>query len=144
MRAIRINRYGGPEVLRLTELAIPVSGPAEVLVKVANAGVNFMDIHPRQGKYKNSRSYPVSVPLTLGMEGAGVVQAVGPNVARLRPGMRVAWCISWGSYAEYASVQERLAATIPDEIGFDQAAATMFQGTTAHYLINDVGHLAPA
>lgn len=139
MRTIRIEAYGGPEVLQRREMPIPSAGPGEVLVRVAYAGINFMDVHTRQGKYKASRTYPVRLPCTLGMEGAGAVVAAGPGVAGLAPGDRVAWCISWGSYAEYAVVPAARLAKIPDAIGFDLAAAALFQGCTAHYLIADVG-----
>jgi NADPH2:quinone reductase len=77
------------------------------------------------------------------MEGAGEVVAVGPDVARLAKGDRVAWCISWGAYADYAVVPERLLAKVPDAFGLDQAAASIFQGSTAHYLVNDVARLEP-
>lgn len=142
MRAITIEAYGGPEVVRLRDDApIPAPKAGEVLVKVACAGVNFMDIHTRQGKYADSRTYPVRLPCTLGMEGAGVVLATGPGVTRPAVGQRVAWCIAWGSFAEYAAIPARLAAVIPDAIGFDTAASAMFQGCTAHYLVHDVARL---
>jgi NADPH2:quinone reductase len=144
MKTIRIEQYGGPEVLQRQDLPIPSPGPGEVLVKVAFAGINFMDVHTRQGKYAHSRSYPVPLPVTLGMEGAGEIVAVGQGVAPpLRPGQRVAWCIAWGSYAEFSIVPAARLARIPDGLGFDLAAATMFQGCTAHYLANDVGGLGP-
>ncbi|SAH96035.1 quinone oxidoreductase [Bordetella ansorpii] len=142
MRALAIDRYGGPDVVqRRDDAPVPAPGPGEVLVKVACAGINFMDIHTRQGKYADSRTYPVRLPCTLGMEGAGVVVAAADDVTHLAPGQRVAWCIAWGSFAEYASIPARLAATIPDAIGFDTAAAAMFQGCTAHYLVHDVARL---
>jgi NADPH:quinone reductase-like Zn-dependent oxidoreductase len=144
MRAITIESYGGPEVVRVRhDVPIPVPRAGEVLVKVACAGVNFMDIHTRQGKYAESRTYPVRLPCTLGMEGAGVVVAAGPGVSHPALGQRVAWCIAWGSFAEYAAIPARLAAVMPDAIGFDTAASAMFQGCTAHYLVNDVARLAP-
>jgi NADPH2:quinone reductase len=143
MRAITIDRYGGPEVLQRRDIPVPVPGPGEVLVRVAAAGINFMDIHTRQGKYKASRTYPVRLPCTLGMEGAGTVEAVAGDVTRFAAGDRVAWCISWGSYAEYACVPESRLALLPDVIGFDTAAASVFQGSTAHYLVHDVARLVP-
>ena len=82
MKAITIDRYGGPEVLQRREIRIPEPGANEVLVRVACAGINFMDIHTRQGKYALSRSYPVRLPCTLGMEGAGKVVKVGRDVTR--------------------------------------------------------------
>jgi NADPH2:quinone reductase len=142
LRAITIERYGGPEVLQRRELAVPVPGPGAVLVKVARAGINFMDIHTRQGKYAHSKTYPVGLPCTLGMEGAGEIVSLGAGVDRLAVGDRVAWCISWGSYAEFACVPAALAAKIPKTITFDLAAAAMFQGCTAHYLVHDVARLA--
>ncbi len=142
MRAITIEQYGGPEVLQRRDIAVPAPRAGEVLVKVARAGINFMDIHTRQGKYATSRTYPVRLPCTLGMEGAGEVVALGAGVERLAVGDRVAWCISWGSYAEFACVPVALAAKIPKETTFDLAAAAMFQGCTAHYLVHDVARLA--
>lgn len=142
MRAITIEQYGGPEVLqKRDDLPLPVAGPSEVLVRVVCAGINFMDILTRQGKYANSRTYPVRLPCTLGMEGAGDVVAVGSGVHHLSVGDRVAWCTAWGSYAEYASIPAALAARFPDDIGYDLGAASMFQGCTAHYLVQDVAKL---
>lgn len=143
MRAIRIEEYGGPEVLQRADIDIPSPGPGELLVRVACAGINFMDIHTRQGKYRNSRTYPVRAPCTLGMEGAGEVMAVGPEVSSVKPGDRVAWCIVWGAYAEYAVVPAQRCAQIPPTISYELAAAAIFQGSTAHYLIEDVGQLRP-
>ena len=141
MKAIRIEAYGGPEVLQRQDIAIPEPGPEEVLVKVAFAGINFMDVHTRQGKYRASRTYPVRLPCTLGMEGAGEVVKTGVGVTRFSPGDRVAWCISWGAYAEYAVVPAARLALVPDQIGLDLAAAAIFQGSTAHYLTDDVAHI---
>lgn len=143
MRAMTLNRYGGPEVVQTRhDVPVPEPGPDEVLVRVICAGINFMDIHTRQGKYAESRTYPVRLPCTLGMEGSGVVVATGSAVTHLRIGQRVAWCIAWGSFADYAVIPARLAAVIPDAITHDAAAAAMFQGCTAHYLMNDVARLA--
>ena len=141
MKAITIDRYGGPEVMQLRDIAVPEPGPGEALVKVAFAGINFMDIHTRQGKYRASRSYPVRLPCTLGMEGAGEVVGTGPGTTRVRTGDRVAWCISWGSYAGHACVPESRLAVLPPGTGFDIAAASVFQGSTAHYLVHDVARL---
>lgn len=144
MRAVVIEQYGGPEVLQVRDaVPCPAPGAGEVLVRVACAGINFMDILTRQGKYANSHTYPVRLPCTLGMEGAGEVVALGQDVRHLALGDRVAWCTAWGSYAEYASVPATLAARIPGDIGFDVAAAAMFQGCTAHYLIHDVAGIRP-
>lgn len=142
MRGVMIEQYGGPDVLqRRDDLPVPVAGPGEVLVRVVCAGINFMDVLTRQGKYTNSRTYPVRLPCTLGMEGAGDVVAVGAGVEHLIVGDRVAWCTAWGSYAEYASIPAALAARFANDIGYDLAAASMFQGCTAHYLIQDVARI---
>ena len=143
MKALVIDGYGGPEVMHLREIAVPEPGSGEVLVRVAYAGINFMDIHTRQGKYRVSRSYPVRAPCTLGMEGAGTVVAVGEGTRRVRVGDRVAWCIAWGSYATYACVPEHRLARLEPDMPFDLAAASIFQGSTAHYLVNDVARLGP-
>lgn len=141
MRAIRIEQYGGPEVLRRVDIHIPSPERGEVLIRVACAGVNFMDIHTRQGKYRNSHTYPVRAPCTLGMEGAGEAVSVGPDVTSIKPGDHVAWCISWGAYAEYAVVPAQRVARIPPTISYELAAAAIFQGSTAHYLVEDVAQL---
>ena len=141
MKAIGIEQYGGPEVLIRKDIEVPQPKEGEVLVKVRCAGINFMDIHTRQGKYKTSRTYPVRLPCTLGMEGSGDVAKLGAGVTSLDLGDRVAWCISWGAYAEYAVVPASSLAHIPDSIAYDLAAAAIFQGSTAHYLIDDVGQI---
>ena len=143
MRAVGITRYGDASVLERWEVPVPVPGPAEAVVKVHYAGINFMDVHTRQGKYATSSTYRVSLPVTLGMEGAGEVMSCGPGVDDVVVGERVAWCLSWGSYAQYALVPVARLARIPDELGFDMAAASIFQGCTAHYLVNDVARLGP-
>lgn len=125
------------------DVPVPTPGPGELLVEVAYAGINFMDVHTRQGKYARSRTYPVPLPCTLGMEGAGRVVATGPGVEDHARGDRVAWCIVWGSYAEYALVPAWRAVKVPAGISLEVAAASVFHGYTAHYLANDVGRLAP-
>ena len=143
MRAIQIDRYGGPEVLIRRELSVPSPGPGEVLIRLKYSGINFMDIHTRQGKYAASRTYPVSLPMTLGIEGSGVIESVGPGVEDLQAGDNVAYCICWGSYADFAVVPAWRVAKVPDALPLDMAAASMFHGLTAHYLANDVGGLGP-
>lgn len=90
MQSIQIDRYGGPEVLIRRRIPVPVAGPGEVLIRISHSGINFMDIHTREGKYAGSRTYPVTLPCTLGMEGAGQVVATGEGVTALQPGDRVA------------------------------------------------------
>lgn len=143
MKSIQIHRYGGPEVLQRVDAPVPAPLPGTVLVRVHHAGINFMDIHTRQGKYAQSRSYPVRLPCTLGMEGAGVVEALGEGVTTHAMGERVAWCIVWGSYAEFAVVPAWQAVKVPEAVPLDVAAASVFQGYTAHYLAHDVGQLGP-
>ena len=143
MRAIQIDRYGGPEVLIRRDLPVPSPGPGEVLIRLKFSGINFMDIHTRQGKYVASRTYPVSLPTTLGIEGAGIVESTGPGVDDLQAGDKVAYCICWGSYADYAVVPAWRVAKVPGALPLDLAAASMFHGLTAHYLANDVGDLGP-
>lgn len=141
MKCIRIERYGGPEVLLRRDMPVPEPAPGEVLVRVRYAGINFMDVHTRQGKYETSHTYPVRRPCTLGMEGSGVVIRGGPGVEGFTPGARVAWCLSWGSYAEYAVVPAARAVPVPDAVSLELAAAAIFPGCTAHYLAHDVGEL---
>ena len=86
------------------EIAAPEPKAGEVLIRISHAGINFMDVHTREGKYAKSQTYTVTLPCTLGMEGAGEVVSVGAGVSDFKPGDRVAYCIVWGSYAEYAVV----------------------------------------
>ncbi len=143
MRALQIDRYGGPEVIVRRDLPVPRPGPGEVLIRLAYSGINFMDIHTRQGKYARSRTYPQRLPTTLGIEGAGTIEAVGGGVEGFRPGDRVAYCLSWGSYADYAVVAAWRAVPVPDAISLELAAASMFHGLTAHYLAYDLGKFGP-
>lgn len=147
MRALQIDAYGGPEVVRMRQIAVPRPGPDEVLVRLAYSGVNFMDVYTRLGRYAQagakSGHYQSGLPLTLGIEGAGRVVAVGANVRAYRPGDRVAYALARGSYAEYAAVPERQLAPVPAGLALDRAAAAVFHGITAHYLANDIGLLAP-
>src|SRR5579863_9435293 len=132
MRAICIEQCGGPEIFRRVDIGIPSPDPGAVLVRVGCAGINFMDIDTRLGKYQNSRTYSVRAPCTLGMEGAGEVISAAPDVTSIKPGDRVAWCLSWGAYAEYAVVPARRIAHIAPRVSYELAAAAIFQGSTAH------------
>ena len=143
MRAIQIDRYGGREVLIRRELPVPSPAPDEVLIHLAYSGVNFMDIHTREGKYAGSRTYPQTLPTTLGIEGAGTIEVVGSRVDDFRVGDRVAYCLSWGSYADYAAVAAWRVVHVPEALPLELAAASMFHGLTAHYLAHDVGKLGP-
>ena len=128
MKAIQVKETGGPEKMELVEIPAPQPGPKEALVKIAVSGVNFIDVYFRIGLYK------ADAPIALGMEAAGIVEAVGPEVTEVRPGDRVAYAMTRGSYAEYAVVPAWQLVKVPDEIGLNTAAAGMLQGMTAHYL----------
>lgn len=125
------------------DIAVPVPKPGELLIRLSHAGINFMDIHTREGKYATSRTYPVALPCTLGMEGEGEVAAVGAGVNEFKPGDRVAYCIVWGSYAQYAAVPAWRVVKVPAALLPGMAAAAVFHGYTAHYLAHDVGRLGP-
>jgi NADPH2:quinone reductase len=128
MKAIRVHSYGGPEVLKYEEVPIPKPGPGEARVKIEAAGVNYIDIYHRTGLY------PGQFPFTPGMEGAGVVDEVGPEVSEVRVGDRVAYAMQQGSYAEYAIVPAWKLVPVPNNLSTQSAAAAMLQGMTAHYL----------
>ena len=128
MKAIQVKETGGPEKMELVEIPAPQPGPKQALVKIAVSGVNFIDVYFRIGLYK------ADAPIALGMEAAGIVEAVGPDVTEVRPGDRVAYAMARGSYAEYAVVPAWQLVKVPDEIGLNTAAAAMLQGMTAHYL----------
>lgn len=128
MKAIRVHEYGGPEVMRLETVPDPVPGPGEALVRLTAAGVNFIDVRKRVG------NYPFDLPGTLGEEGAGTVEALGPGADGPRVGQRVAWMMENGSYATSAVVPARALVPLPDEIDDRTAAAVMLQGLTAHSL----------
>lgn len=129
MKAIRIYKHGGPEVLQYEDASIPDPGSGEALVQIHVSGVNFVDTYVRSGLYK-----PPSIPFTPGAEGAGIVSKVGPGVTDVRVGDRVAYATSMGSYAEYAAVPVWKLASLPDSVSFLSGAAIMLQGMTAHYL----------
>jgi NADPH:quinone reductase len=128
MKAVRIPAPGGAETLRYEEVPRPEPKEGEALVKVEAAGVNFLDVYHRTGAYKGA------FPLTLGVEGAGTVAALGTGVRGLRVGDRVASVGLTGSYAEFAVAPAEKLVTIPDRVSFSQAAAAMLQGMTAQYL----------
>jgi len=130
MRVVEVGRLGGPEVLGLAERAAPEPGPGQVVVEVAAAGVNFMDIYRREGV----GGYRSPLPYVPGGEGAGTVIAVGEGVTALAVGDRVAWTGSDGSYAEQIALPANRAVPVPAGISTQVAAAAMLQGMTAHYL----------
>jgi len=136
MKAIRIDSFGGPEVLRLTDVPDPSPGPGQILVRVEAAGLNFIDVYHRIGLYPNP------LPLVPGMEGAGVVAAVGPGVAAFRQGDRVAWANVPGSYAAQVLLPADRAVAVPPGLLTEAAAAALLQGMTAQYLCTSTFPLA--
>jgi NADPH2:quinone reductase len=128
MQAIRVHQFGSADVLRGESIPMPEPGQGEARVKIEAAGINFIDVYQRTGQYRGE------LPFTLGVEGAGVVDKVGPGVTEIRPGDRVAYAMHPGSYAEYAIVSAWKLVSIPSGVSTQQAAAVMLQGMTAHYL----------
>jgi NADPH2:quinone reductase len=131
MRAVIGSQHGGPEVLQIGEVAPPEPGPGQLLVDVAAAGVNYMDIYQREGRPPYASA---ALPYVPGAEGAGTVAAVGPGVSDFAVGDRVAWTQVSGSYAEQVAVPVTMAVPVPEGMDLSVAAAVMLQGMTAHYL----------
>lgn len=128
MKAVVATQPGGLDVLRVVTLPDPVPAAGEAVVRLAAIGVNFIDIYFRTGLYK------ADAPILLGHEGAGVVEAVGEGVTEVKPGDRVAYAGPRGSYAGKQSVPAAQLVPLPDSVSFDEGAAVMLQGMTAHYL----------
>jgi NADPH2:quinone reductase len=137
MKAIVVDKPGGPEVLAYRESPDPIPGPHQLLVRVAAAGVNFIDIYQREGLYT------MPLPYTPGLEGAGVVVDVGTSVATFAPGDQVAWAGMLGSYAEMIALDADAAVAIPEGVSLEHAAQAMLQGMTAHYLVTSVWEIQP-
>ena len=135
--AIRVHHTGGPEVLEWQEVEVGGPGPGEVRLRQEAVGLNFIDVYHRTGLY------PQEVPFTPGVEGAGVVEAVGPDVRDLKAGDRVAYGGPIGGYAEQRLIPADRLVKLPDSISSEQAAAAMLQGMTAHMLLRSV-HLVEA
>ncbi|MFC0107080.1 quinone oxidoreductase family protein [Kibdelosporangium aridum] len=128
-KAVRVRQTGGPEALELVDVEVPAPGDGEVAVDVQAAGVNYIDTYHRSGMY------PLETPFGLGLEGAGVVTAVGPGVTDHKVGDRVSWYTVQGSYAEKLILPTSDAISVPDGVDTDTAAALLLQGVTAHYLV---------
>jgi NADPH:quinone reductase len=135
MKAIRVQRTGGPEVMELEEVPVRQPKPAEVVVKVSTAGVNAIDGYFRDGRFRTP------LPFIPGQEGAGVVTELGAQARTVKVGDRVAWSGVLGSYAEFVVSPEELLVPVPGAISDEQAAAAMVHGLTAHYLVNDAHKL---
>ncbi|MBS0654641.1 MAG: quinone oxidoreductase [Verrucomicrobia bacterium] len=131
MKAIRVHQYGNPDVLTLEEVTSGKPGPGEALVRLAVAGVNFIDIYQRRG------IYAVPAPYIPGLEGAGTVMAVGEGVTTVKPGDRVAYTGHIGSYAQENIVPADRLIQVPSAFSFETAAAFPLQGMTAHYLLHE-------
>ena len=129
MKAIQVQKTGGPDVLTLVDLPVPRPKPNEAVVKIAAAGVNFIDIYFREGRY------PATLPFIDGQEASGAVTEVGGEVKSLKPGDRVAYTGILGAYAEYSAAPADRLVRVPAGITDQQAAAAMLQGMTAPYLI---------
>jgi NADPH:quinone reductase len=138
MRAIRIHRTGGPEVLELDDVPALEPATGEIRVAVEFAGVNFLDIYLRSGLYD-----PGPLPAIAGKEGAGVVDAVGDGVEEIRVGDRVAYFDAAGSYAEQIVVRAERALAVPAGLSLADAAALPIQGLTADYLVRTIGRVGP-
>src|SRR5690606_35906562 len=132
-----VREHGGPEVMAYSDVEVRQPGEGEILVDLAVAGVNFIDIYYRTGLY------PADLPFTNGVEGAGVVSAVGPGVTGFAEGDRVAWTMTLGSYAEQVVVPTSAAVKVPDNVDLADAAAALLQGMTAHYLLHSVYAVQP-
>jgi NADPH2:quinone reductase len=129
MKAIQVKHTGGPEVLGIVELPVPEPKANEAVVKIVAAGVNFIDVYFREGRYK------AVVPFVPGQEAAGDVVAVGSGVTDVKVGDCVGYTMVLGSYAEYAAVPADRLVKIPEGVSHQQAAASLLQGMTAHYLL---------
>ena len=129
MKAIQVKEPGGPEALQFVDVPVPQAQSNEAVVKIAAAGVNFIDVYQREGRYK------VALPFVAGQEGTGVVTDVGAEVKSVRIGDRVAWTGIQGSYAEYVAAPADQLVLVPAGVSDHQAAAIMLQGMTAHYLV---------
>jgi NADPH2:quinone reductase len=143
MKAIRIARFGGPDVMEYGDWPQPSPGPGEVLVKLDYSGVNFTEVYQRAGLYARSQTYKTPLPMVIGSEGGGSVAALGEGVDGLQTGDRVSYCIVRGSYAEYAAVPAWRLVKVPDDVPITIATALMLQGFTAHYLSHSAFPLKP-
>ncbi|WP_064573009.1 quinone oxidoreductase family protein [Cupriavidus gilardii] len=137
-KAIRIFQNGGPEVMQWVDVEVGEPGPGEIRIRQEAVGLNYIDVYFRTGLYKQP------LPGGIGMEGAGVVEAVGPGVTHLREGDRVAYAgRPTGAYAQVRVMPADIVVKLPDDISFEQAAAMMLQGMTVQYLVRDTYRVQP-
>lgn len=139
MKAIRTHEFGGPGQLVLEEVADPTPGIGQAVVRQKFAGVNFVDIYHRKGSY----AAPADLPFTPGLEGSGVVEAIGPAVTSVKVGDRVCYTGMIGSYAEKNLVSADKLIPLPDNFTFEQGASFPLQGMTAHYLLHEFRQIKP-
>lgn len=137
MKAIQILQYGGPDVLKIQNVQVEKPGHGQALIRIEAAGVNFIDIYQRRGVY------PIKLPYIPGLEGAGVVEAVGEGVTNVHPGDNVAYVHEPGSYAEQSIVKAENLIPLPSDLSFEQGAAFPLQGMTAHYLLHEFRKIQP-
>jgi NADPH:quinone reductase len=137
MQAIQILTTGSADVLTLRDLPTPTPGPGEALIRIEASGVNFIDTYFREGRY------PAKLPYTLGQEAAGIVESVAADVTDVKPGDRVAWCGIPGTYARFAIAPAARLVPIPEGVSFNDAAAALTQGITAHYLTHSTYAIEP-
>ncbi len=138
MLAIQIQKTGGPEVLEAIDLPVPSPGPGQILIRHQAVGLNFIDTYHRSGLY------PLKLPMVLGLEASGTVEAVGDGVTRFSVGDRVAYNGSPGAYAEAAVVPADRAVKVPDAVSLETAAAVLLKGMTAEFLVRRCFHVKPA
>jgi NADPH:quinone reductase len=141
MKAIVVEEFGGPEVLVARDLEMPKAKADEVVIRLAFAGINYIDTQMRAGSYKTSETYVTKLPMVLGQEGAGTVVEVGAKIKSFKPGDRVAYCFHLGSYAEYAAIPAYRVVKVPKEVALSDATVLMMQGLTAQYLAYSTSQL---
>jgi NADPH2:quinone reductase len=137
MKQIQVSKVGGPEELKLVDTPKPAPGAGQALVRIAASGVNYIDVYFRTGLNK------ADLPLTPGNEASGVVESTGPDVTEVKPGDRVVYAMTRGSYSEYALVPSNQLVPLPSSVDLNTAAAAMLQGMTAHYLTHSTWPLKP-
>lgn len=137
MKAIQVTKTGDTSVLHFTDLPVPTPGPGEALVRLKAAGINYIDIYIRTGRYERP------LPHTPGLEGAGIVEAIGSGVTEVKVGDRVAYTGQIGSYAEYNVVKANQLIPLPDDMSYEEGAAFPLQGMTAQYLLHEFYQIKP-
>ena len=138
MNAIQISQVGGPDVLKISDIERPLLNSDQALIDVTVAGVNFIDIYHRSGKY------PINLPFIPGVEGVGTIAELGSNSPTdLKVGMRVGWVMASGGYAETAAIPAKTLIPIPEDVKDEEAVALLLQGMTAHYLTRNTYEIKP-